>query len=89
MEEKQFEEGTKVKYLKRMAIVPHPEGKTDRHGEVLPVFRDAWLDGIILGFSSHNKHYWVRPAGWESYKDKICGERYYDIQVAKEDIKLA
>jgi len=85
--EKEFNPGEKVLYLKRMAAVPHPEGKTDRNGEVLPVFRDTWKEGIILSFSNHNKQYWVRPANFETYKDKICGIRYYDFQAAAEDIK--
>ena len=35
-----IKEGDKVKWIKKMAIVPHPEGKTCREGKVLPVFRD-------------------------------------------------
>ena len=35
-----LESGQKVKWVQPMTCVPHPEGKTDRHGEVLPVFRD-------------------------------------------------
>ena len=32
--------GDKVKWIQPMCIVPHPEGKTDRLGAVLSVFRD-------------------------------------------------
>jgi hypothetical protein len=87
MTETQFKSGEKVMYLKKMAIVPHPEGKTDRNGEVLPVFRDTWKEGVILSYSDHNNKYWLRPGNWESYKDAICGERYYDFQASAEDIK--
>ena len=36
-----FETGEKVKWTQEMTCVPHPEGKTDRKGNVLPVFRDS------------------------------------------------
>ena len=35
-----FENGEKVKWIQEMTCVPHPKGKTDRKGNVLPVFRD-------------------------------------------------
>ena len=35
----EFNTGDKVKWVAEMVCVPHPEGKTDRKGEVLPVFQ--------------------------------------------------
>ena len=45
---RKFKEGDKVKWIEPMTIVPHPEGKTDRNGEVLPVFRDKEFNGRII-----------------------------------------
>ena len=44
----EFKNGDKVKWIVPMSCVPHPEGKTDRKGEVLPVFRDKEFIGEII-----------------------------------------
>jgi hypothetical protein len=56
-----FEKGDKVSWIEPLMCVPHPEGKTDRHGEVLPVFRDTKCSGIIVSGSSGRKAIVVRP----------------------------
>jgi hypothetical protein len=78
-----FEAGQKVTWVKKMAIVPHPEGKTDRHGNVLPVFRDKQMVGTIV--SKCSKGWSVRPEG--SGKLPQGMERYYDIAVAESELK--
>ena len=78
-----FETGQKVTWIKEMAIVPHPEGKTDRKGNVLPVFRDKEMTGTVIGPCS--KGYIIRPAGDRKLPHGM--ERYYDITVATEKLK--
>lgn len=82
-----FKNGDRVKWVKKMACVPHPEGKTDQHGNVLPVFRDTEILGRVIDKATNNK-WTVRPESAESCKDKICGERYYDVRVAEVDLTL-
>ena len=71
-----FKSGEKVKWIEEMVCVPHPEGKTDRKGNVLPVFRDKEVTGTIVNSCWDNK-YTVRPdgtntpRGMESYYDKM------------------
>ena len=43
-----------------MTCVPHPEGKKDRNGKVLPVFRDKEFTGIIIN-ACYDNRYTVRP----------------------------
>ena len=81
-----FSKGDKVKWIQPMTIVPHPEGKTDRNGEVLPVFRDKECHGRII--SSNANGYSVRPDWAEQYKNAICGERYYDKTVEEDRLSL-
>ena len=82
-----FKTGDKVKWISKMTIVPHPEGKTDRKGEVLPVFRDKEMTGRIISSCSENR--WsVRPEWAEKYKDAMCGERYYDKVIKESDLTL-
>ena len=40
MTNEELKVGDKVSWIRPMTCVPHPEGKTDRDGNVLPVFRD-------------------------------------------------
>ena len=82
-----FKIGDQVSWVKKMAIVPHPEGKTDREGNVLPVFRDAVIKGRIIDSGGSGK-WFVRPEAAEAHKDRICGERYYDIKISEQDIIL-
>ena len=83
---RKFKEGDKVKWIEPMTLVPHPEGKTDRKGEVLPVFRDKEFNGRII--SSNAYGYTVRPEWAEKYKDAMCGERYYDRTVEEDRLSL-
>lgn len=78
---------SKVSWIKKMAAVPHPEGKTDRYGNILSVFRDSRILGRVISLSNNNI-YWVRPATAEIHKDRICGERYYDVRVHADDLVL-
>jgi|TARA_R110001592_G_scaffold64748_2_gene198862 hypothetical protein len=70
-----FNSGDKVKWIQEMTCVPHPEGKTDRNGEVLPVFRDKERTGVIV-HSCYDDRFTVRPddttnpKGMESYYDR-------------------
>lgn len=83
-----FKIGDQVKWVKKMAIVPHPEGKTDREGNILPVFRDIVMSGRIVEWGGEDAWY-VRPKFAEAHKDKICGERYYDTKISEQDIILS
>ena len=40
-----LEIGDKVSWIEPMMVVPHPEGKTDSDGVVLPVLRDTKRTG--------------------------------------------
>jgi hypothetical protein len=71
-----LQKGDKVTWVAEMQCVPHPEGKTDRKGEVLPVFRDKDMTGTIVNSHYDNK-FTVRPDGYttprgmDSYYDKM------------------
>jgi len=78
-----FETGQKVTWIKEMAIVPHPEGKTDRKGNVLPVFRDKEMTGTVIGPCS--KGYLIRP--YRGRKFRHGKGRYSDSSFATSKIK--
>lgn len=78
-----FKVGDQVSWVKKMAAVPHPEGKTDRNGNILPVFRDKVIEGRIIE-SGNNNSWFVRPVDAEAHKDRICGERYYDVCISSD-----
>ena len=80
-----FKVGDQVSWVKKMACVPHPEGKTDKDGNILPVFRDTVINGRIISWGGFGT-WFVRPESAEAHKDKICGERYYDIKISEKDI---
>lgn len=82
-----FEIGSKVSWIKKMAAVPHPEGKLGFDGNVLPVFRDQRITGRVISTGINNT-YWVRPESAEPYKNKICGERYYDVRIPYDELVL-
>jgi len=86
MTKTEFKVGDKVSWIKPMACVPHPEGKTDRKGVVLPVFRDKLEKGRIIGVVYNG--YSIRPDWAEQYKDAMCGERYYDQTISSQDESL-
>ncbi len=78
--------GDKVSWIKPMACVPHPDGKTDRNGEILPVFRDKVEKGRVIGLN--HVGYSIRPDWAEKFKNAICGERYYDATVSNQNESL-
>jgi hypothetical protein len=82
-----FKVGDQVSWIKKMAIVPHPEGKTDKQGNILPVFRDTRISGRIIERGGGNS-WFVRPESAEAHKNNICGERYYDVKISEQDIIL-
>jgi|TARA_R110000823_G_scaffold229230_1_gene356301 hypothetical protein len=82
----EFNVGDKVSWIKPMTCVPHPEGRTDRDGKVLPVFRDKLEKGRVIGTNASGLS--IRPDWAEQYKNAICGERYYDATVLFNDETL-
>jgi len=82
-----FKVGDQVSWVKKMACVPHPEGKTDHEGNILPVFRNTVINGRIIE-SGGTGSWWVRPKNAENLNDKICSERYYDIKIKEKEIIL-
>jgi hypothetical protein len=79
---KEFKTGDKVKWIEPMSCVPHPEGKTDRNGNILPVFRDKEMTGTIISSCYDNK-YTVRPDGMNTPKNM---ESYYDKTLRNIDL---
>lgn len=82
-----FKTNDRVKWIKKMACVPHPDGKTDSEGNIFPVFRDTTISGRIIS-NGVDGGWVVRPDSAESYKDKICGERYYDVYISGTELTL-
>jgi hypothetical protein len=81
----EFNRGDKVTWIAEMQCVPHPDGKTDRKGEPLPVFRDKQMTGTIVN-SCYDDRYTVRPddrvtpRGMDSYYDKmVAGKKLSKI----------
>ena len=75
--------GDKVKWIEPMMCVPHPEGKTDRKGVVLPVFRDTKRTGIIVS-GVGRKVIVVRP---DDYKTLPTGmPTYYDKSIKRDKL---
>lgn len=80
-----FNIGDEITWIKRNTIVPHPEGKTDRDGNILPVFRDLQIKGKVVG-SSGRDAIWARPNTININNIKMYGEKYYDTRISIEDI---
>ena len=78
-----FSKGDKVTWVQPMTIVPHPEGKTDRNGEVLPVFRDKTFTGTIISGVGINK-FQVRPDGLNATPKGI--DSYYDKNILESEL---
>ena len=78
----EFKRGDKVKWIRPMTAVPHPEGKTCRKGEVLPVFRDKEYIGEIISLCGNNKIQ-VRPEGLNCELPKGIPS-YFDQNIEKE-----
>jgi hypothetical protein len=81
-----FKTGDKVTWVQKDTIIPHPQGRTDREGNILPVFGDKVMNGRII--DCLNKKYQVRPDWAEQYKDEICGAHYYDKYIKAEELSL-
>jgi len=78
-----LETGDKVSWIEPMMAVPHPEGKTDRKGVVLPVFRDTKRTGIIVS-GVGRKVIVVRP---DDYKTLPTGmPTYYDKSIKRDKL---
>ena len=75
--------GDKVKWIEPMMCVPHPEGKTDRDGVVLPVFRDTERTGIVMRGTGYSKEATIRPDGMTLPKGMPS---YYDKSVKLENL---
>ena len=73
----ELKNGDKVKWIRPNTCVPHPEGKTDRKGEVLAVFRDKEYTGKIITKYNEDRiqvradNYAATPKGLPSYYDQI------------------
>ena len=80
-----FKAGDSVSWIKKMACVPHPEGKTDSHGNVLSVFRDTLINGKIISRGGNNT-WFVRPDSSYDFNHEFCGERYFDIRINESEI---
>jgi hypothetical protein len=77
-------EGDKVKWIAKMMGVPHPEGKTDRLGEVLPVFRNTERIGVVVSSNGGGESYRIRPNGDHKVPEGM--PTYYDITVKVGDL---
>jgi len=76
--------GDKVKWIEPMMCVPHPEGKTDRKGVVLPVFRNTERTGVVVsGANGSRKEAYIRPDGMTLPKGMPS---YYDKSVKLENL---
>jgi len=80
-----IKEGDKVKWITKMMAVPHPEGKTDRDGVVLPVFRNTERIGTVVSTNGSRKTYSIRPDNLQSATPKGM-DTYYDLSVKFEDL---
>ena len=57
--------------MQKNQMVPHPQGKTDRNGQILPVMRTKELTGVIIH---------TNAPGYEVQPD----DRSYTMSVAEE-----
>jgi hypothetical protein len=77
--------GDKVKWITKMMAVPHPEGKTDRAGVVLPVFRDTERTGTIISMQGARDVCSVRPDNLKSTPPQGM-DTYYDVRIKATDV---
>lgn len=76
--------GDRVEWIEPMHCVPHPEGRTDRNGVILPVFRDSLMTGVIVRAAFSDKCQ-VRPDGFTPPKGI---DSYYDKTINLDQVKL-
>jgi len=81
-----FKVGDKVTWVQKDTLIPHPQGRTDREGNVLSVFGDKVMNGRVVDVI--NKKYQVRPDWAEKYKHDRCGAHYYDKYILGTDLSL-
>ena len=82
-----FKIGDKVKWVQEYTTIPHPQGKTDSAGNVLPVFGNKEMAGRIIQ-TENGKQYQVRPDWAEEVADRICGAHYYDKYIEEAQLTL-
>ena len=75
----EIKNGDKVQWGHHMMAVPHPEGKTDRKGEILPVFRNTERTGIVISSGGQRRTFQVRPDDRKTVPKGM--DSYYDLQV--------
>ena len=80
----EIKRGDKVKWIRPMTAVPHPEGKTCRKGEVLPVFRDKEFIGEVITFCGNGKVQ-VRPQDLKCKLPKGIPS-YFDQNIDREKL---
>jgi len=80
-----IKEGDRVKWITKMMPVPQPEGKTDRAGVVLPVFRDTERSGTVISAHGARNKYSVRPDNLKCDTPKGM-DTYYDLSVNLDEL---
>jgi hypothetical protein len=80
-----IKKGDRVKWITKMMAVPHPEGKTDRKGVVLPVFRDTERTGEVINANGASGTYKVRPDNLKC-APPIGMDTYYDLTIKISDL---
>jgi len=69
--EKRFSVGQRIKWMQKNQMIDHPQGKTDRKGQILKVMRTIELQGEIVH---------TNAPGYEVQPD----DRSYTMSVAEE-----
>jgi len=82
-----FKKGDKVTWMHRDTVIPHPKGKTDYEGNVLPMIGDKQVKGTVVYPLSRNR-YMVRPDWADNYAGKRCGVHYYDRPIEGVELSL-
>jgi hypothetical protein len=80
-----FIKGDKVTWITKMMAVAHPEGKTDRDGVVLPVFRDTKRNGVIVSSNGSGGTFKVRPDNLRCGTPKGM-DTYYDLNIKADEL---
>ena len=80
-----IKDGDRVKWITKMMAVPHPEGKTDRAGVVLPVFRNTERVGTVMSSNGAGNTLSVRPDNLACAAPKGM-DTYYDLRVKANEV---